>query len=64
MSSVFGLNASPSSAMCLPRSSLPRNFFFSHLPAVVDAVAAGDWDAPAGVDVQAGNHAYRYIHYR
>ena len=31
----------PTTPSTLPRSSLPRNFFFSHLPASVETVAAG-----------------------
>ena len=33
----------------LPRSSLPRNFFFSHLPARVEALACGMWRAIASI---------------
>ena len=33
----------------LPRSSLPMNFFFSHLPARVDALAWGMWRAMASI---------------
>ena len=33
----------------LPRSSLPMNFFFSHLPARVEALACGMWRAMASI---------------
>ena len=40
---------SPTTPSVLPRSSLPRNFFFSHLPARVDAFACGMCRAIASI---------------
>ena len=40
---------SPTMPSVLPRSSLPMNFFFSHLPARVDALACGMWRAMASI---------------
>ncbi len=40
---------SPTTPSVLPRSSLPMNFFFSHLPPHVLAVACGMWRAIASI---------------
>ena len=43
---------SPTMPSVLPRSSLPMNFFFSHLPARVEALACGMWRAMASISAR------------